>query len=771
MYSRLMRSLVLLASTLPSLALAQPLDPMDYTSLGAFPEGDVTIDTDALTVDGADGGVLFDPPGDETPEVAVFTFDGDALVSGEITVEGPRGLVLLFQGEARIEGSIDVSGGDGMDRNAGAGGPGGFAGGRGGICTTRGAPGSGPGGATETGGGPRPGSSGGFGSVGRGATAGVAYGDLTVAMIGGSGGAGGSGTCSAGGGAGGGGGGGGALQIGATTRLELWGAELRAEGGEAGTGARIGGAGSGGAVLLHAHDVLIDYDTRISVDGGQSNPEGGGGRLVVLTNPAGQYCALHVRQRLSATAFSTEVGEVSFATFDDLGTAPDPAPEAGPLDPMDFTSLGPWPGAAAFDTDALTMNGEAGGVLQPQPGCALPIAVFTFDGDATLEDEITISGRRPIALLFQGELRVATTLDVGGTSGDGPSDTGARGEAVSGGAPGGVGRICAESVDGAGFGGGESHRGSATGSGARGGGGGSFGGMGGDVPSGPDAGPTYGAFPELWGGSGGGGGGTICGGSVARGGGGGAGGGAVEIGATQDIAFVSGRILSNGGDGGDPPSAAGVGGGGSGGGIHVHGYAVDMDADSLIQACGGDGAGDGGGGRIRVTVNMEGGFVAESGEEVALEACGGGLGGADGVVEVIADDTVGTLPTPDAGPGDAGPGDAGPLPEDAGTDAGMMDGMPDAGMETGDDAGPIANDASVTPDGGMPTGESDDSGCGCRVAGGPSETPWLWLAFGAIVLGWRRRESGRRASSPSNRADDTVDELSFERLPGKRRKK
>ncbi len=721
---------------LTSLALAQPLDPMDYDSLGAYPAGDVTIDTDALTVNGAAGGVTYDPPGDETPEVAVFSFDDAAVVEGDLTVQGDRALVLLFRGEARVSARIDISGTNGVDQAQGEGGPGGFDGGRGGICTTFGGDGEGPGGGdgvVGTASSGRPGHGGGFGSDGLGGS-GLAYGDLTMALIGGSGGGGGGGRCSAGGGAGGGGGGGGAIEIGAVTRLELQDARIIANGGAGGMGTARGGAGSGGAILLHAHDVWVDYDTRLQVDSpnDRNMNQGGGGRIVVLANTVGNLCDYTTPQIITADGGGTDDGQIDFMSMDDLGSAPAAVPAAPPLNPMDFDTLGAWPGAVDFDTDALTYNDTAGGVLHRQEGCALPIAVFAFDGEATLEDAINVVGRRPIALLFQGGLTFSTTLDVSGLATALPE--GARGESVSGGFPGGFGRECAHSYDGAGPGGGGGDNGSATGSGTRGGGGGGFGGDGVSVPSGGEGGMAYGTWPTLWGGSGAGGGGTFCSSTSAPGAGGGGGGGGVEIGALFEIAFVDGSILSDGGDGADAVGASGTGGGGSGGGIHVHAYSISMDADSLIQACGGDAGSDGGdgaGGRIRIAVNMDDGFTAASGEDVALTACGGGTSGNPGTVEVVADGS-GTLPMPDAGT-DAGM-DAG---TDAGTDAGSDAGS-DAGTDAGSDAGPM-------PDGGDPDSGSDagpttggGSGCGCRAPGAPSSVPW-GIALIGVVWVWRRR--------------------------------
>ena len=107
--------LVLLAAALVSSGRAQPLDPLDFTSLGTLnlPAGDYTIDTDALTiydntasgvplftgvVDDQNGqadylGGIWDPvanPGQlGIPEIAVFTFDNiDLQPTANISITG-----------------------------------------------------------------------------------------------------------------------------------------------------------------------------------------------------------------------------------------------------------------------------------------------------------------------------------------------------------------------------------------------------------------------------------------------------------------------------------------------------------------------------------------------------------------------------------------------------------------------------------------------------------------------------------------------------------
>ncbi len=71
-------SLLMTAALVPLLcssAFAVPLNPHDFTSLGALPVGGFAIDTQALTFGGAAGGVLH-VQGGGAPDIAVFTFDG-----------------------------------------------------------------------------------------------------------------------------------------------------------------------------------------------------------------------------------------------------------------------------------------------------------------------------------------------------------------------------------------------------------------------------------------------------------------------------------------------------------------------------------------------------------------------------------------------------------------------------------------------------------------------------------------------------------------------
>ena len=314
------------------------------------------------------------------------------------------------------------------------------------------------------------------------------------------------------------------------------------------------------------------------------------------------------------------------------------AASAAPLDPNAFASIGTLGGGAiTLDTDALTFNGGAGGVLVPQGGAPLgpksggppDIAVFTFGGGSVLGD-VTITGSRAAAILFRGAGTVTGLIDVSGASAA-PGATGATG-ALGGGSGDQGGPFTAGPHDGFGPGGGTAGSTSAPISGAGPGSGGGFGTTGGSAGAGVTfvpAGISYGDIvAELTGGSGGGGGGGYNGGI----GGGGAGGGALEIGALTDLSLTGATLRSDGGDGSHLQVG---GGGGSGGGILLHGFNVVIDAASVITANGGDGgwggsfftpAGScGGAGRIAVISNTGGTQTVDGTVQAEAGASGHGV--------------------------------------------------------------------------------------------------------------------------------------------------
>jgi hypothetical protein len=190
-------------------------------------------------------------------------------------------VVWLVGGDVAIDGAVTLSGKDGgavlQPGMRPAGGPGGYAGGMGGVATSEnmksGEPGLGPGGGkpglieNEDGGGA------GFAVAGTGPLGGSAYGNpLNSPIIGGSGGGGGAAGPTNNGGNGG--GAGGAILIAATGKISLNGSILAAGGaGQVVATAGNGGAGSGGAVRLVANRVegsgAVDAGTtgRIRVEG------------------------------------------------------------------------------------------------------------------------------------------------------------------------------------------------------------------------------------------------------------------------------------------------------------------------------------------------------------------------------------------------------------------------------------------------------------------------------------------------------------------------
>jgi hypothetical protein len=282
-------------------ALANPIDPFAFTSLGAFPTAPgsylvQTLDPVTPTLTEPDGTVLH---GVYSSGLAVFDFDAILLGSGVLLSAGGRGLaplVLLSRSDATIAGTIDVTGGGfpsgfhvGGDNGPGGGLVGAIAAFHGRILAVAGSSGGGFGGPGRDGGDvfvppgavtpgdpaiPVPG--------GRG---GMAYGNITQQLVAGSGGAQGIGTGAIGPGSGG--AGGGAIEIGAAGSLAISGA-IVADGLAA---IDNSGGGSGGAILLHA--AVVDLTGRLEAlggAGGAGDPgrnvaaggAGGGGQVAIL---------------------------------------------------------------------------------------------------------------------------------------------------------------------------------------------------------------------------------------------------------------------------------------------------------------------------------------------------------------------------------------------------------------------------------------------------------------------------------------------------------
>lgn len=344
-------------------ATAAPLNPNDFTSLGLLDGSALTVDTDTLALAGgglgasagflfAQGGAPFAEQAGGPPDIAVFVFDANSVL-GDVAVTGSNAVAFLFQGDATVSGAIDVSGAS-ASAGSGSGAPGDVGGARGGNGGPFGVqdgfgPGGGSGGSTSgNSSGAGSGAGGGFGTQGGqggfGVTfrpGGVANGDLSAELAGGSGGGGGGGFCCGGFGAGGGGGaGGGALEIGAAGALSLTGATIVADGGDgAGSSptssiARGGGGGSGGGLLLHGFTISIDGSSLLRANGGDGGGGGngrggcgGGGRIAFITNTDGSISNagdIEAAPGVGKDSCLNFGDGILFATSADIGVAPDP---------------------------------------------------------------------------------------------------------------------------------------------------------------------------------------------------------------------------------------------------------------------------------------------------------------------------------------------------------------------------------------------------------------------------------------------------------------
>ena len=317
------------------------LNPGDFASLGVFdptdPVADIVFDTDALTVTGftGTGSTVSADVGFGAYEIAVFAFDSFDLDDGQtITATGSRPLAILSQSDLTVGGVIDASApGDALGSGFGSfAGPGGGAGGvprpdlppqpltGESIIPTDGenAPGAPTTGVFIGAGESEPiesfspdfgGGGGGFGGDGGfnpspgppipTVNGGVAYGDLSIAIQGGSGGGAGRDFISSGfipvfeGG-----GGGGGIELGAVGAVTVMstGAVL-ADGsnGEMTSSQSSGGGGAGGGILLHAFDVTVNG--LLSADGGDATTTndisqsggGGGGRILLAHDQSGVF--------------------------------------------------------------------------------------------------------------------------------------------------------------------------------------------------------------------------------------------------------------------------------------------------------------------------------------------------------------------------------------------------------------------------------------------------------------------------------------------------
>ena len=107
-------SLFVVAPTLGATSGSR-LDPGDFTSLGSLnlSSGTIQFDTDALTVDGFDDGVVALSESGLT-EIAVFTFDSITLEGTvDVVISGSRPIALLSQGDITVDAQLDSGGAGG----------------------------------------------------------------------------------------------------------------------------------------------------------------------------------------------------------------------------------------------------------------------------------------------------------------------------------------------------------------------------------------------------------------------------------------------------------------------------------------------------------------------------------------------------------------------------------------------------------------------------------------------------------------------------------
>jgi len=311
---------------------------------------------------------------------------------------------------------------------------------------------------------------------------------------------------------------------------------------------------------------------------------------------------------------------------------------AGPLNPGDFTPVGPFPtagGTYTFNTTGPnpTLSGTGGTTLTGVVSNG--IAVFDFNSITVGSGQTFVGeGALPLALLSRSDITINGTIDVsapggfdfhGGPGGfDGASSgPGAGGFGPGGGGAGGFTFISVPqppygpTINYGLFGGG---------------GGGGFGGSGNagmpvSVPGGGVGGGSGGrAYADLLGQLQGGSGGGI--GLNSPGGGGG---GAIELGAVGNIS-VKGSVLANGGSAISGGLDTGGGGGGAGGGILLHGEGVTLSG--LLSAIGGSGGSGGSDDRDFPNVAVWGAGGNGGGGQVVIDPGAGGFTNMGGAVDV-----------------------------------------------------------------------------------------------------------------------------------------
>jgi hypothetical protein len=265
-----------IAALLPSLLATQPAGAANIV----FGAGTYAANTTTLKLTGTAVNVT----GTVQGGVAVFTFGNVTIPStAAIVASGSRPFELVSTGTLTLGGDIVSDGASATQNTAGpyAGGAGGGAGGTDGNAAGLGAGGGGHGSQIDNGGGgggfASPGAPGGLDGSGTVGAAGKAYGNLNVALQGGSGGGGATTGLSA---VGGGGGGGGIGLFAKTINIENTGGIIASGGSGSGGGDGASGGGSGGGILLHASTVLLNGI--LAAPGGEGGTggccgDGGGG--------------------------------------------------------------------------------------------------------------------------------------------------------------------------------------------------------------------------------------------------------------------------------------------------------------------------------------------------------------------------------------------------------------------------------------------------------------------------------------------------------------
>ena len=387
------------------------LDPNDpsFTSNGNFdPLANVVVDTTAntMTVDGnlitgdtynvmADGVAIANPY-----EIAVFVFDDFSLDAGlTLSATGDRPLAILSKGDLTVAGTIDVSAAitntiDGLTAGRIAGAGGGDGGGVGSADRGEAAAGSslstidrgfgrnlGSSGQDDGGGGGAFGGDGGRGFDGIVKNnGGFDYGDLLVAIQGGSGGAPGFDEANAEGG-----GGGGGIELGAVGAIDISGQVLANGAGGTVLGSSSGGGGAGGGILAHAFDVTVsgvlsanggNGGRKSTGEGGQGGG-GGGGRILLSHDTAGTF------DTTGATITALGGSSLSLLGTDGMDGTYDVEPVTSPSTPIiesyDFTI--DWGDSSPIDSGDATID---------MPGTNIGDTVMgSFDGSHTYQDNGT----------------------------------------------------------------------------------------------------------------------------------------------------------------------------------------------------------------------------------------------------------------------------------------------------------------------------------------------------------------------------------------------